>query len=304
MHTITAYMSTDPYLKNPGPHPFTSRTLAVLIASCLLLVGLWGLSMATHTEEPATIAPAEISSGRGVRLTVRATSFVESTETLAVRLEPEAVGDIIDERGILTTDLEIRVLDDEGVTRVDYSKGDPLVDQEIHFEMDGDVNRYPFDKYSGDFTVLAETVDEQGTPHPIALTIGTDKAETGWYTEYRIDRGTGAEEKITIVDMRRERFIVSFAMLLVALMLLVAIMAAAVGVLCVTNRRASDPGIVGWLVGLLFALPFVRRLLPGDPPVGCLLDVAVFSWALLICVIAMVLSMIAWIRQSRASHEH
>ena len=84
---------------------------------------------------------------------------------------------------------------------------------------------------------------------------------------------------------------------------LVAIMAMAVGILCITNRRVSDPGMVGWLVGLLFALPFVRRIMPGDPPIGCLLDVAVFSWSLLLCVVAMLLALIAWLRQSRAAQQ-
>jgi hypothetical protein len=38
----------------------------------------------------------------------------------------------------------------------------------------------------------------------------------------------------------------------------------------------------------------------GDPPLGCLLDVEMFSWSMLLSVIAATLAMIAWVRQSAA----
>mgnify|MGYP003337102679 FL=1 len=157
--------------------------------------------------------------------------------------------------------------------------------------------------FRSEFSLLAETVAPDGTLTPLPLTVGSAHAKTGWHTRYTIVPASLTEAKVTIVAMHREPFIVAFAIMLGALMLLVAIMAMAVGFLCITNRRASDPGMVGWLVGLLFALPFVRRIMPGDPPIGCLLDVAVFSWSLLLCVVAMLLALIAWLRQSRAAQQ-
>lgn len=279
-----------------------SYALAALVV--LVGVALWGLSLATYSAEPAQIEPAPIAAGKGVQATVQATTFDQSTLLLTIRLKLRGVGGLVDERGLLRSDLDLRVVDDEGVQKVSLTKGDPLESQEIAVEMDGSVGGYPFDRYTADFSFMVEEPRPDDTLAVIPLSIGTAKAETGWYTDYRIDSTSGPEAKITVVNMQREAFIISFAILLVALMLLLAGMSIAVGVLCVTNRRESDAGILGWQVAFLFALPFVRQVLPGNPPIGCLLDEAVFAWAMLLCVVAVLLSLVAWIRQSHATLIH
>jgi hypothetical protein len=42
--------------------------------------------------------------------------------------------------------------------------------------------------------------------------------------------------------------------------------------------------------------------MPGDPPIGCSLDVKVFVWAIIFCAFSIVLAMIAWLQQSAAKH--
>ena len=290
-------------LMNPAPHPFTRRTMLGLTIATLVVALLWVLSVSAYSSEPAEVAAPAVEAPTGLQVVVRAVNFNQNTEMLTMRLDLTAVGDLVDARGILTTDIDLRVVDDNGVSMVDLKAGDPLTGEDIQFEMNGNVNQYPFDKYDGEFSLLAEKVAPDGTLTPLPLTVGSAHAKTGWHTRYTIVPASLTEAKVTIVAMHREPFIVAFGVMLGGLMLLVAIMAMAVGILCITNRRVSDPGMVGWLVGLLFALPFVRRIMPGDPPIGCLLDVAVFSWSLLLCVVAMLLALIAWLRQSRAAQQ-
>jgi uncharacterized membrane protein YhaH (DUF805 family) len=290
-------------LLDPRPHPLSRRTLVGMAIAALVVALLWVLSVSAYSSEPAEVAPAPITGKSGLQVVVRAVNFNPSTEMLTMRLNFKAAGDLVDARGILTTDVDLRVVDDNGVNMIDLKAGDPLTGEDISFEMNGAVNNYPFDKYDGDFSLLAEKVGSDGSLTPLPLTVGSAHAKTGWHTRYTVVPASETEAKVTIVAMHREPFIEAFAVLLAILMLLVAAMAVAVGVLLITNRRASDPNMVGWLVGLLFALPFVRRIMPGDPPIGCLLDVAVFAWALLLCVIAMLLALAAWLRQSRAAQQ-
>jgi len=301
--TTTDRASAPNRLINPGPHPLNKRTLVGVLVGIVVFAVLWVLSVSASSAEPAEVPAPAITAKTGLQAVVRAVNFNQNTEMLTMRLDLTAVGDLVDSRGILTTDVDLRVVDDNGVTMIDLKAGDPLTGDDIQFEMNGNVNQYPFDKYDGEFSLLAETVAPDGTLTPLPLTVGSAHAKTGWHTRYTIVPASLTEAKVTIVAMHREPFIVAFAIMLGALMLLVAIMAMAVGFLCITNRRASDPGMVGWLVGLLFPLPFVRRIMPGDPPIGCLLDVAVFSWSLLLCVVAMLLALIAWLRQSRAAQQ-
>lgn len=291
--------SSGASLANPGPHKTSFGFWLVLTLLAALIAGLWSVSVSMFSEQPAEIKPAAVSS-QGLQATVRASSFTANTGMLTVRVKFNPTPDLLDARGLLNEAVDIRVVDDEGVHLVQFDAGDPLSAEEISLQMDGDVNNYPYDTYQGSFSFLAETVSSTGELVPLTLAIGAEHAETGWFTKYEINREATDEAKVTVVSMDREPFQIGFALILGALMLLLTLMAVFVGILVITNRRESDPGVVGWLVGIVFALPFVRLIMPGDPPLGCLLDVEMFSWSMLLSVIAATLAMIAWVRQSAA----
>jgi len=286
-------------LLNPGPHKTTFAFWLVLGLIAALIAGLWSASVSMFSEQPAEIKAADVTS-QGVQATVRASSFTANTGMLTVRVKFNPTPDLLDSRGLLNEAVDIRVVDDEGVHLVQFEAGDPFSAEEVSLQMDGDVNNYPYDTYQGSFSLLAETVSATGELMPLTLAIGAEHAETGWFTKYAINREASDEAKVTVVSMNREPFQIGFALILGALMLLLTLMAVFVGILVITNRRESDPGVVGWLVGIVFALPFVRLIMPGDPPLGCLLDVEMFSWSMLLSVIAATLAMIAWVRQSAA----
>jgi uncharacterized membrane protein YhaH (DUF805 family) len=288
----------------PGPHRITKRQLFGVVASILMLAILWVTALANYAAEPKPLKAAPISQGEGVRATVRALSFNVATQTLEVEIKMKVTSGLIDKRGMLTQALILRAVDDEGVQKLQFEKGDPLTADSILMQMDGDTSLYPFDSYSSSFSLLAETMDDKGVIAPLTLSVGTAHAETGWYTRYSVTQGASDEAKITLIDMKREAFHIAFAILLAILMLLLSLMAIFVAYLCVTNRRASDPGLIGMMVALLFALPFVRSIMPGDPPIGNLVDVTVFVWAMLLATLSTILVMFAWLKQSQAALHH
>ncbi len=149
---------------------------------------------------------------------------------------------------------------------------------------------------------MAEFKNATGTFQILNLSIGTEHAETGWFTSYKVSPEATSEAKVTIIAMHCEPFHIAFAIILSALMLLLSIIALLVSFLCITHRRVSDPGVISWLGGLLFAFTLVRKTMPGDPPIGCLLDVKLFIWAIIFCAFSIVLAMIAWLQQSAAKH--
>lgn len=289
-------------LGDPGPHKTTWKFWVTLTTLAALLAVLWVTSVQLFSEQPEEIKPAAVNSS-SLQATVRASVFSASTGMLTVRIKLQATPDLLNSRGLLNEAIDVRVVDDEGVHLVQFESGDPLTAEEISLQMDGDVNNYPYDTYKGNFSLLAESVSASGKLTPLTLAMGAEHAETGWFTKYKIQREASDEAKVTVVSMNREPFQIGFALILGALMLLLTLMAVYVGILVITNRRVSDPGVVGWLVGIVFALPFVRLIMPGDPPLGCLLDVEMFAWSMLLSVIAAALAMVAWIRQSAAASQ-
>jgi hypothetical protein len=54
--------------------------------------------------------------------------------------------------------------------------------------------------------------------------------------------------------------------------------------------------MAGWFAALLFALVPLRTNMPGAPPIGAWLDVAIFYWVELALLIAMAVFIGSWLR--------
>ena len=96
-------------LINPGPHPLNKRTLVGLLIGIVVFAVLWVLSVSAYSAEPAEVPAPAITAKTGLQAVVRAVNFNQNTEMLTMRLDFTAVGDLVDSRGILTTDVDLRV---------------------------------------------------------------------------------------------------------------------------------------------------------------------------------------------------
>jgi len=219
-----------------------------------------------------------------------------------LQIKLHSSGDMLDDKGLLKNAIALRIQDADDLRVIQIPAGEPLGTRETSVQLNGDATQYPFDKYNGQLTMQADKVSVSGEHVPLALSVGTKRSDSGWYTKFAIMSNSQDETAITIVSMRREQFHIMFAIMLALLLLLLAGISAAVGFLCITNRRTSEPSVVSWLSGVLIAMTLTRRMMPGDPPLGCLLDIGLFAWALVLGIIAIALAMLAWLRQSRAAH--
>jgi len=295
--------SESNWLKTPGPHKLSGKQLGGVVATLVLFAGLWLAAMSSYSDQPAVTAAAPISAEEGLQITARASTYNTASEDLGVLLQIKAFGGLTDSRGLLLDNINLRIVDDQNTQVIRLTKGDPISAKSISLQLDGDISSYPFDKYSGQFAIDAEKVSVNGSSQPLELSLGTKKAETGWYTPFTVSKIATNEAKIVISSMHRERFHIMFAIMMTLLLLLLASISVVVGFLCITNRRASEPSLISWLGGIMIAMTLTRRLMPGDPPLGCALDVQLFSWALLFGISAIALAMVAWVRQSRAKLE-
>ncbi|WP_236746664.1 DUF4436 family protein, partial [Mycobacteroides abscessus] len=75
-------------------------------------------------------------------------------------------------------------------------------------------------------------------------------------------------------------------------------MALIVAIETVKGRKKFHPPLTTWFGTMLFAIVPLRNILPGAPPPGAWIDQALVLWVLIALVVAMVLYVEAWWKQS------
>lgn len=165
----------------------------------------------------------------------------------------------------------------------------------------GDPDEWPFDSYVTDtigMQLFAVRGDEQ---RPIAAPIVVGGGVNGWVIDSRLSTvgSPGATGPAVAFELQRTRE----ALVLIAgiLLVLLALPAAAlfVAIETVLDRRKLQPPFITWFAAMLFAVVPLRNVLPGAPPAGAWIDLAVVVWVLVALAAAMVLYIIAWWRQTR-----
>lgn len=100
-----------------------------------------------------------------------------------------------------------------------------------------------------------------------------------------------------IITIHRAITIVGFAIFVMVIFWVIAIAIVLQAVTIASRGREPEPDTMGYMAALLFAFPFMRDALPGTPPVGTLSDFLSFFWAEALVAIALITTLITWIRR-------
>jgi len=165
----------------------------------------------------------------------------------------------------------------------------------------GDPDEWPFDSYVTDTIGMQLFAVSGDVQRPIAAPIVVGGGVNGWVIDSRLSTvgSPGATGPAVAFELKRTRE----ALVLIAgiLLVLLALPAAAlfVAIETVLDRRKLQPPFITWFAAMLFAVVPLRNVLPGAPPAGAWIDLAVVVWVLVALAAAMVLYIIAWWRQTR-----
>lgn len=100
-----------------------------------------------------------------------------------------------------------------------------------------------------------------------------------------------------IITIHRAITIVGFAVFVMVIFWVIAIAIVLQAVAIASRGREPEPDTMGYMAALLFAFPFMRDALPGTPPVGTLSDFLSFFWAEALVAIALIATLISWLRR-------
>ena len=94
--------------------------------------------------------------------------------------------------------------------------------------------------------------------------------------------------------IRRAPLQIVFATTIYCAMAVMAIISLSTGSLLFLGIRRMDTTMAAVLAAMIFTLPGLRGLMPGDPPLGVHGDHLVFFWAEISVVIGLALTVAAW----------
>lgn len=247
---------------------------------------------------------AGTSSSSGILVTIEPLSLDTVKDQLAVQYTFMAQGsDLTDGKDHLKSNVRIFIQTLDGVQEVKYTAGDSVGRVEGVVGVDGEIAAYPFDSYGGTVLISADTYGK-GTDGSLTSTgvlpVGLQGAGgiNGWDTGLQLEPGM-VDGAFGAFELNRAFSTQVFALLILAMVTVLAVIALWVSLLVITDRRRVEAALLGWTAALLFALPLLRTYLPNSPPVGAAIDVYLYLWVIVAAVAASVIVVVAWMRQTR-----
>lgn len=191
----------------------------------------------------------------------------------------------------------VEVNDGADIEDIELQAGRPANSKTLSLCVQGQPENYPLDRYEGVLRIrAAKGKSPSGPPAPIRLRTWEDIA--GWEVAITpAEPAADADGLSLVVRAQRPSAHVFFAVLLYAAMIFLAGSALTIGGLAFAGVRKPEAALTGALCGIVFAVPALRNVLPGAPPIGVHADALVFLWVQLAVILGLTLFVATWARR-------
>lgn len=300
-------LSPTPSDLRPVPRALSRKGWALLGVVVAVVIVAYALVAIFYNAEGGLAKTGGVGSttkpGIVVTLEPLSVDSFKNDATIHYSFDWEGEG-VVDSNGRLLANTRITIGSLNGIEDVKFLAGEPLGQYVGQIGLAGEDAKYPFDKHLGDLALAADTYvrASDGSLSSVAsIPIGVDArgGVNGWDTAIDLPDGMDSAVLVTVA-FTRAFSTQAFALLIVLLVIALGVMALTVGVLVFSNRRRSEATLLSWAAAMLFALPLLRNYLPNAPPVGAALDIYIYLWAIVMCVVGLVLIVISWMRQRAA----
>ncbi|MEZ0356036.1 DUF4436 family protein [Mycobacterium sp. SA01] len=269
-----------------------------LIIASALLVAVIAASVAGYlTSRNNTDQESYFGDGDNpdrVNVTVWITKVDSTTQQLSVTIVDVAPsGTLADPDGNFAQDVTLTTAA-IGNWKADIKAGNPAPDIEQRVSVDGAVTDYPFDRYTGRLEVHVYNTD--GTNVPVALTV----VNTDPFFGLNTSAGTAQSGGVLVnLGLHRSMPTIIFAVFIMMLMLGLAIGAVVAAFYVLNWRRGLVFPACSMMAAILFALIPLRNAVPGNPPIGSIIDFGSFFIAEAVISISLISSIVVGFRHQR-----
>src|SRR6476469_3049320 len=188
-----------------------------------------------------------------------------------------------------------------------YPAGQPMTLRQVRIPTEpgsGYIRDWPFDRYRTSMVVFTEGArgTTNSTPASVPVDVSFGGAVQGWHVsaeEVDPTAPAGSLGRVFDIEMRRSLGVVLFGAAIVLILISLPFLALWVVINVYRGRRKFEPAFLSWIAALLFATMTIRNFLPGSPPAGSWVDVAVVIWVVIALITALFFGVGAWWRLSR-----
>lgn len=289
------------------PLPRTRRGWIALAVVLVVFVTAFVLVLRFYNAEGGShVTGGSSASGQGGLIVTIQPVSLDATRNVS-RLHFAFVGqgaEFTDDDDRLTENLRMTITTGQGPAEFTFPPGTGLGQAESEMALDGEEAGYPFDRHAGLLTVRADTY-AQGSDGSVASTgavpvgLRAEGGVNGWDTTMDLTTGVG-NGALAAVSYDRAFSTQLFAILILVIAGILALLALAVGLLVQAGRRPAEAALLSWSAALLFALPAMRNYLPNGPPFGASIDMYAYLWFMVAAGFAAVLVILGWSQQKAA----
>lgn len=313
---------------------WTHKGKIIFVASILVIYAATLIHNLNESQRRSLQLKEAPLTGNQVDVSFQVISMNLASSEMTTRVSFLLRGDIAKDPVTPSVDLKLFVNGILGPQEINFARGERINPVVAVFAVDGNVNRYPLDRYKSLIRVMitktkvdrrAHPAESQSTPaappigvnpddfvavpsreaEPIPISSSISASIPGFKFEgQRVEHSDLGIEGFNI-DIRRADNVIVFSVVLMTLMTSLAI---SVLLMCLSALASSEKLELLPLtlcVSLLFGLPALRNSQPAVPPLGVFGDYVSFIWAEMIVAISAVMMIWNWmIRRHSDSPDH
>jgi hypothetical protein len=303
------------------------RTLLVLSLLVVYIAVL--LRSLSESQRRSLRLRDDTDSADHVDISVLVTGVNPVTQELTAQIGLRPQGALAQDEVTPAVDLELLTNNVRNQQAFAFPKGERMEKIEAVFPLNGELNKYPLDRYRTTLWLLltrpAPTIKRKASNAPqgpelpegsledglqvgtsalqrrttVPLTITLSASTPGMKFEGDVSRKSSSEVTGIELKTRRADSVISVSILLMTLMAGLAVSLLSIVFIAMTTRAQVGLVPLSISISLIFGLPALRNVQPGVPPVGALGDYVAFIWAEIIVGVSAILTAWVWLLRSR-----
>ena len=252
------------------------------------------------------------------------TTVNPSTHELTVQISFRPQGSLAQDEVTPAVNLKLLTNNVRSQQEFDFPKGQRMNRIEAVFPLNGELNRYPFDRYDTTLWLLMTTSANKKQPQTVnvpesaegqavqgavgmntlqqsttvPLTVSLSASTPGFKFEGNVSRESSLKVTGIGLKIRRADNVIGVSILLMTLMSTLAWSLFAMALKATTSGRNVNLVPLSIAIALIFGLPALRNVQPGVPVVGAFGDYVSFIWAEIIVGLSAIIIIWTWLLRS------
>jgi hypothetical protein len=283
----------------------------------------------TESTRRSLLLRDETDAADRVFVSIVITNANPSTQELTARLGFRLAGNLAKDDVTPAVDLKLLVNNVRGQQEFDFPKEKRMNRIEVIFPLNGDLNKYPFDRYETTVRLLMTTPARNLQPQaskvlakipeltqpddellvsssallsntPVGLAVSISASIPGVQFKGNVSRGNIQEPTGIALYLARAGSVISVSLIVMVMMAVLSMSLLAMAIRAAMTAEKTELLPLAASISLIFGLPALRNIQPGVPPVGAIVDYVTFIWAELIVAASAVIIVWTWLLRSRA----